>query len=592
MLFYLPSFLSFFPLVAPVASSTTQNVVKDNKGLITFPVLPHSAVLQRRKRERRLTDATNDNDLQMGELYQGYGTHYVDLWVGSPEPQRQTVIVDTGSQITAFPCVECVDCGESYHTDNYFDFRKSETFKKLGCDECQLGHCYSNDDQCNMGLSYQEGSSWKAFESVDITYASASSVAMSHVENPHGLEGGQMTKIASDFSYDLHFGCQYKITGLFKTQLADGIMGMSNDMASFWDQMYKSGAIENQAFSLCFVQGGDVSKEGVGAGAMTLGGSQPLLHNSVMVFAKNIRSKGFYTVRVRSMYFRTDGGLVSWGEDDEIIKIDVTEADLNRGNVIVDSGTTDTYFNRALMQPFLGVWKEITGFDYKNDKLKLTDEQIELLPTILVQLEGDNVNQKIAEELNLDPDQIPGLAASVDSSNPYDIIIAITPSHYMEFDSDENLYYSRLYVDERSGSVLGANALQGHDVLFDNDERRIGWAESDCDYSALTGQNPLPVEDLGKDDFGSLVNEEQTKIPPVIDSLGTCTSKFCRSASILGLAFAGFLGVVSWNCFQGRKHNQSKPVPMDDHDNVLHDFGIDDDDDEEEELAISNKEII
>ncbi len=37
---------------------------------------------------------------ETGALYQGYGTHYLDLWVGTP-PQRQTVIVDTGSSITA-----------------------------------------------------------------------------------------------------------------------------------------------------------------------------------------------------------------------------------------------------------------------------------------------------------------------------------------------------------------------------------------------------------------------------------------------------------------------------------------------------------
>jgi hypothetical protein len=36
-------------------------------------------------------------------LSQGYGTHYVHLWVGSPIPQRQSVIVDTGSHFTGFP---------------------------------------------------------------------------------------------------------------------------------------------------------------------------------------------------------------------------------------------------------------------------------------------------------------------------------------------------------------------------------------------------------------------------------------------------------------------------------------------------------
>jgi len=37
-------------------------------------------------------------------LFQGMGTHYADVWVGTP-PQRKSVIVDTGSHYTAFPCV-------------------------------------------------------------------------------------------------------------------------------------------------------------------------------------------------------------------------------------------------------------------------------------------------------------------------------------------------------------------------------------------------------------------------------------------------------------------------------------------------------
>jgi hypothetical protein len=49
-----------------------------------------------RRRRRRRGEELSSDPKQMGALYQGYGTHYVDLWVGSP-PQRQTVIVDTGS---------------------------------------------------------------------------------------------------------------------------------------------------------------------------------------------------------------------------------------------------------------------------------------------------------------------------------------------------------------------------------------------------------------------------------------------------------------------------------------------------------------
>ena len=49
-------------------------------------------------------------------LFLGYGTHYAFLWVGSP-PQRRSVIIDTGSHNTAFPCVGC-KCGK--HVSFFF----------------------------------------------------------------------------------------------------------------------------------------------------------------------------------------------------------------------------------------------------------------------------------------------------------------------------------------------------------------------------------------------------------------------------------------------------------------------------------------
>lgn len=57
----------------------------------------------RRRRSRHSSTSRRlggeDDTVEVGGLYQGYGTHYVDLWVGTP-PQRQTVIVDTGSGVT------------------------------------------------------------------------------------------------------------------------------------------------------------------------------------------------------------------------------------------------------------------------------------------------------------------------------------------------------------------------------------------------------------------------------------------------------------------------------------------------------------
>ena len=56
------------------------------------------------RRGRRLQGDTH----LYGELSLGY--YYADIWLGSP-PQRASVILDTGSGLTAIPCTGCRDCG-------------------------------------------------------------------------------------------------------------------------------------------------------------------------------------------------------------------------------------------------------------------------------------------------------------------------------------------------------------------------------------------------------------------------------------------------------------------------------------------------
>lgn len=176
------------------------------------------------RRSRQL--ASSDQSLQVAALYQGYGTHYADLWCGSP-PQRQTVIVDTGSGVTAFPCSGCSDCGvPKYHIDKLFVEDDSSTFKKLTCNECLRGHCKGTSDagECSIGMSYQEGSSWTAYEGQDLCYVGGMHETAVSKQQAIGHSDDLDPFIATNFAFDLKFGCQTRLTGLFRTQLADGIM--------------------------------------------------------------------------------------------------------------------------------------------------------------------------------------------------------------------------------------------------------------------------------------------------------------------------------------------------------------------------------
>jgi hypothetical protein len=532
----------------------------------------------------RHATATTGKAQQLDALYQGYGTHYVDLWCGTP-PQRQTLIVVTGVSpgASGFPCSECTTCSY-HHVDDLFQEGNSRTFQSLECDDCLNGHCTSGGDKCMVGMSYPEGSSWRGFEVKDKCYIGGPHTKPLLIENDGGTDDLDPNH-ASFFAFDLIFSCQTKITGLFDSQLADGILSMDNSPGSFWWQMHDAGQMPERKFTLCFqtqvsetttatTTGPD--RKGTPAGAMTLGGVDARLHTTDMIMSvlDTKVSAASYALQVRKIHVRPGGGGDSAKSTDptlELRTLALSDNSLIDEATLLDSGYTDTYLNTDIFAEFVVTYKDLTGDTYTNFPKSMSEEEYNLLPTILFQLVGDvEYNTAVLNRRGTERGVVGLATAELDPEHPLDVIVAFPPSHYLELTTGGR-YVARIYdaadISE-TRTTLGSNFMMGHDILFDLDDERLGWAESSCNYQELVGEyldgvfGDLPDEsDAGGGSDSIYDNDDDILIVPipattVVDpssssgSGGFCHSRFCKST----LLFVLVIGVMVFTVLRSQNY--------------------------------------
>ena len=248
---------------------------------------PGKALDARASNRRRLA-----NEPDQAPLSWLMGSFFAYLYVGTPA-QRVTVITDTGSHHTAFPCIGCA-CGK--HMDSPYDPGKSSSAK---VSKCGGGKCF-------MQQSYSEGSSWHAYEVEDRVWVGEESVSsLPALAGSTGLRGaapassqhksfpppsaaalaaaaaagpaiGGREAAAANWSAPFKFGCQDKETGLFRTQEVDGIMGLSAHEATLPHALHKAGVTPTKAFAMCMRATG---------GVLTLGGVDESLHDAPVKWA-------------------------------------------------------------------------------------------------------------------------------------------------------------------------------------------------------------------------------------------------------------------------------------------------------------------
>lgn len=382
---------------------------------------------------RRLS--SEEDAPELVPLHLGLGTHYTWVYAGTP-PQRASVIADTGSALMAFPCSGCDGCG--HHTDQPFQAANSSTLVHITCAQkslFQCKECHVQSDTCGISQSYMEGSSWKASVVEDIVYLGGeSSFDDKEMRNRYGTH--------------FQFGCQSSEKGLFVTQVADGIMGLSNTENHIIAKLHRENKIASNLFSLCFTENG---------GTMSVGQPHKAAHRGEISYVKVIadRSAGhFYNVHMKDIRI---GGK----------SINAKEEAYTRGHYIVDSGTTDSYLPRALKTEFLQMFKEIAGRDYQvgNSCKGFTNKDLASLPTIQLVMEA--YGDENAE-----------------------VILDVPPEQYLL--ESNGAYCGGIYLSENSGGVIGANLMMNRDVIFDLGDQRVGFVDADCAYAGAANATAPP----------------------------------------------------------------------------------------------------
>lgn len=363
-------------------------------------------------------------------LHASSGTHHVHVYIGSP-PQRQTLILDTGSRLMAFPCDPCKNCG--HHVSKYYHPGLSTTDRSPSCGSCLLkgvSKCSDFQDRCIISQKYTEGSSWTAYETEDLVWLGSPDLDES-------LE--EYMKLAVPYA----FGCQTAEKGLFRKQYADGILGLAIHETSIIRTLLDAKSIQREAFSLCLTRtGGSFSVGGIST-------EDRLLEE--MKFSPIARDHGWFALQVWEV--RLGGICVACGTNSVAL-----HAFHGGKGTILDSGTTDTYLPQAVADRFQEVWTELTGLVFTKRKKRFSWSEFRLLPDISITFEGN-------------------------------MTLTVEPSSYMEgvpstpdWVGTKELV-NRVYLDESEGAVLGANSMTGHEILFDAQGQRVGLARADCDLN-------------------------------------------------------------------------------------------------------------
>lgn len=360
------------------------------------------------------------------------GQYYTSIFVGNP-PRPYFLDVDTGSDLTWIQCdAPCTNCAKGPHPLYKPAKEKIVPPRDLLCQELQGDQNYcATCKQCDYEIEYADRSSSMGVLAKDDMHMIATN-------------GGRE-------KLDFVFGCAYDQQGQLLTSPAktDGILGLSSAAISLPSQLASQGIISN-VFGHC------ITKEPNGGGYMFLGDDY-------------VPRWGMTWAPIRGgpdNLYHTEAQKVNYG-DQQLRMHGQAGSSIQ---VIFDSGSSYTYLPDEIYKKLVTAIK----YDYPSFVQDTSDTTLPLCWKADFDVRYLEDVKQFFKPLNLH------------FGNRWFVIprtFTILPDDYLIISDKGNVCLGLLNgaeIDHASTLIVGDVSLRGKLVVYDNERRQIGWADSEC----------------------------------------------------------------------------------------------------------------
>eukprot|EP01018_Ginkgo_biloba_P019171 Gb_04156 [translate_table: standard] len=362
--------------------------------------------------------------------------HYSFLQLGTPNVTF-LVALDTGSDLFWVPC-DCEQCAPTSAPSTGLEFdlnvyspSASKTSKPITCNNslCDLQRkCSNPNDRCPYKIAYVSANTSSSGTLVE---------DILYLIPGDGLQTGSVVKAP------ITFGCGQTQTGSFLDGAApNGLLGLGIEQISVPTILSKSGLIPN-SFSMCFQREGSI-------GRFTLGDKGTLDQKETPFIIDQTHPT--YNVSVKKFYVGKT-----------LVK---TEFD-----ALFDTGTSFTY----LADP---AYKDLTSNFHQQTKDPLLPVD-DTIPFEFCYKTRDN--QTIDERLKI--------SLNFDGGNNFSVI---QPLIFLGDETGNLAGYCLAVIQSNSLTIIGQNFMTGYQIVFDREQYKLGWKESNC-YDLDVGTSPEPT---------------------------------------------------------------------------------------------------